>query len=322
MMTARRQAIAMLGTLLCGAALTAPVEGKIYRIGVLTFQYPKDKNQALPALAKLGYIEGHNVVLDYRYCELDLVKLDAMAAELAALNLDLIIAPMDPDVRAASRHTKTTPIVTTYAMSPVDSGLIQSYVHPGGNITGTTWWEPPTAVRVISLIHELAPKVRRIADLGIFSSGYVRYRDARSKAAQALGMELVSMIVTNKAELAVALERIRKEKIDAIFSAEHGVLEVMRPAILEVANKLRILTFAPTKAAVEAGFVMGYFPNDQELFKRTAIIMDRVLQGESPANIPVEQPMRLTTMVNLTAARSIGLSVPQSILLQATEIIQ
>jgi putative tryptophan/tyrosine transport system substrate-binding protein len=320
----RRPILAAIGGALSNMAWAAsPSESKVFRIGVLSFQYPKDRNLVLPALARIGYEEGRNVVYEYRFGGFDPAKTEAMAAELVALKVDLIIASAGLEAQALMRLTSTIPIVMTYTLAPVELGMIRSYAQPGGNLTGTAWWEPSIAGKVVSLIREIAPRARRFANLEITGvPGAQYYIEARRAAANAVGMEMVLINIHNESELKSAFERIRREKIEAIFSSDMGILETLRPAIIEFAQIHKIPTYTPRRNAVMAGFVMGYFPDITELPARTATIIDRVLKGENPATIPVERPMRISTMVNLKAAQAIGLKVPESILQQATEIIQ
>ncbi len=311
------------GTL--GAAL--PVLGqtppKVYRIGVLTLGLPRTLFPLPAALAALGYAEGRSIVFDYRSAEGQPDRLAALAADLVAKNVDLIVATFNPDVEAAKRATSTIPILMLYGAVPVEMGLIASFARPGGNVTGTTLHGPETAAKMLQLLHDTVPRVKRVAvllnrDLPLLQP-YIR---ASESAAVAMGVQLPLLRAATLVELDASLAAIRKDRPDALYVVMNGVLNTHRQRVIEFAARERLPAIYTDKPPVTDGGLMSYSYNHDDLVKRCAAIADRILKGAKPVDIPVEQPTRMDFAINMKTAKAMGLTIPQSVRLQATEVIE
>lgn len=321
----RRIVISAAGGVTFGAAL--PVLGqtpqKVYRIGVLTRGLPRAYFQLPLALRKFGYEEGKNIDFDYRSAEGQEDRIPALAADLVAKNVDLIVALVNVDILAAKRASSTIPIVMLYSLVPVESGLVPSLAHPGGNVTGTTIHAPEIAGKMIQLLREVEPRVGRIALLVESKSPPIQpYMQASIGAASRLRVQLQMMPGNTLAEIEMSLATMERDRPDALCAALSGQLTTHRARVIEFAAMHRLPALYTDKAAVAEGGLMCYSYNGDEILERAAAIVDRVLRGTKPADIPVEQPTRFDLVINMRTAKAMNFTIPRLVRFQATEVIE
>ena len=321
----RRSIVCAAGGAMLAVALPvlAQATPKVYQVGVLTRGLPR-ANFALPAaLRDLGYEEGRNIIFDYRSANGQSERLPGLAVELVNRKVDLIVGIANSDVEAAKRATSTIPILMMYGVVPVEMGIVASLARPGGNVTGTTLHGPETAAKILQLLRGTVPRLKRVSALADpevpFLQPYIR---ASMTAAGAMGIEMSILPAGSLTELEASFSLISRDRPDALYVVDSSFLTAHRARLFELVAQLRLPAIYTAKAPVSEGGLMSYSNNADELVKRAAAITDRLLQGARPADIPIEQPTRFDFAINLKAARAIGLRVPQSILLQATEVIE
>ena len=302
-----------------------PPTGKVWRIGVLTALYPPDDAQAdafRQQLRTLGHVEGRNLVIEWRYAQGRDERLAALAAELVRLNVDVLVADATVAIRAAMRATSTIPIVMANSADAVQGGLVTNLSRPGGNVTGNSILLAETSVKRMQLLKEAVPKVLRVAVLWHpgtpFHGAMLKEIDA---AAPSLRIEPVAIAVNNRSDLGNALVEITKQRADALF-----VSQVMSPAVrralIDFAARNRLPSMFLNREYVPAGGLMSYSPNAPELFRQTAVYVDKILKGAKPGELPVEQPTKFELVINLKTATALGLTISPSVLARADEVIQ
>src|SRR5712692_698625 len=279
-----------------------PQTGKVWRIGVLMSLYPPDADppQAFrQGLRTLGYVEGQNLVIEWRYAQGRDDRLPGLAAQLVRLNVDLIVADTTLAVRAAMQATSTIPIVIATSADAVGGGLVSSLRRPGGNVTGNSLMLAETGVKRLQLLKEAAPRVSRVAVLwdpaAPFHRAMLKEIDA---AAPSLRLKALAIAVKSRDDLGDALSEITRERADALF-----VSQVMSPTarrqLLDFAAKSRLPTMFLNRDYVPAGGLMSYAPNFPELFRQTAVYVDKILKGAKPGDLPVEQPTKFELVINM-----------------------
>jgi putative ABC transport system substrate-binding protein len=276
------------------------------------------------ALRDLGYVEGRTIVVTQRWAEGRHERLPELAAELVRLKVDVILATQTPVALAAKQATRIIPIVMTSA-DPVGSGLVDSLARPGGNITGLTFVLPEVDGKRLQLLKELAPNVVRVAIL-LTAAGNpaasLRSRESRL-AAENLGVSLQAVEVASPFDFEGAFAVIRRERADALLVTALLVTdEKDRKAVIELAAKHRLPTLYDRKEAVDAGGLMAYGPSPTDAYRRAAIYVDKILKGAKPADLPVEQPTKFELAINLKTARSLGLTIPPTLLQRADHVIR
>ena len=306
-------------------AATAQSGAKLPRIGVLTgtVQPPSPRaNALLGGLREFGYVDRQTVAIEWRLSGGKMERLPDLAAELVRLNVDVIVAVDNPTIVAAQRVTKTFPIVMILASDPVGSRFVASLARPGGNITGLTV-QSEIQGKSMQLLKEALPHVSRPAVLWDHSEPE-RYQGARSAqvAAEALGLRAQLMGAGSLAEIDNAFAAMARERTDAVIVHGSQTIFLNRGRIAELAMKRRLPTMGWSADTVEAGLLMSYGPNFLDLHRRVGYYVDRILKGAKPADLPVEQPTKFELVINLRTAKALGLSIPQSILIRADEIIQ
>ena len=273
-------------------------------------------------LRELGYVEGKNIFIEYRYAEGKLERLPDLAAELVRLKVDVIVAT-GPAILAAKKASPTIPIVFAAAGDPVGSGLVSSLARPGGNITGLSSIAQDLDGKRLELVKEAFPKIARVAFL--WEPGGSRGNPALTDmeaAAKALGLKLQSLEVRGLDDFESAFARAKKEGAQALITTPTGVINTQQRQVLDFAAKNRLPAMYPTSEFVEAGGLMSYGPNYTDLFRRAADFVDKILKGTKPADIPVEQPMKFEFIVNLKAAKQIGVTIPPNVLVRADRVIR
>ena len=299
--------------------------GKVWRVGVLMSLYPPeaDAPQALrQGLRTLGYVEGQNLVIDWRYVQGRDDRLPTLAAELVRLNVDLIVTDITLATRAAMHATSTIPIVMAISADAVGGGLVGNLARPGGNVTGNSVMLAETSVKRLQLLKEAVPKVSRV---GVLWDPGTPFHTAMLKeiaaAAPSLRLQPLAIAVKNRADLGDALSEISKQRADALFVSQ-GMSPAARRQLLEFAAKNRLPTMFMIKDYVPAGGLMSYAPNYLEMFRHAAVYVDRILKGAKPGDLPVEQPTKFDLVINMKSAKALGLTIPPSLLGRADEVIQ
>ena len=299
---------------------------RIFRIGFLispTASFISFRVAAFrQRLRELGYIEGKNLVIDYRYAEGRLDRLPILAAELVGLKVDAIVT-VGPANRAAMKATSTIPIITTGSSDPVGDGLVSSLARPGGNITGNSLMFPELDGKRLELLHEAFPKVARVAFL--WGSGYERgnpaFKDVEPLA-KALRIKLLSLEVRSLEDFDGAFARAKREGAQALVTSPDPRVNIKQRQVLDFAATNRLPAIYGTSEFVEAGGLMSYAPSYTDLYRRAADFVDKILKGAKPADIPVEQPMKLELVINLRTAKLLGVTIPPDMLMWADELIE
>jgi len=318
-----------LGILAAPLAAEAQQAGKVYRIGFLGIVPPSDtsprQNAFRQGLRELGWVEGQNIVIEYRFSEGRLDRLPELAAELVRLKVDIIVAVATQGVTAAKNATETIPIVMiSGGADPVGLGLIASLARPGGNVTGLSFSVGPEIIgKGLELLKETVPKVRRVAILSNPASPvqplFIREVQA---AARSLGVQLQLLEARGPNEFDGAFAAMAKERVGALLVVADGVFVLHRTRLADLAARSRLPAAYGIRENVEAGGLMSYGPSTRDLFWRSATFVDKILKGTKPADIPVEQPTRFELVINLKTAKALGLTIPQSVLIRADEVIQ
>ncbi len=316
--------IAMLLALSFQAEAQQPA--RILRIGILVAASASSFSARVEAfrqrLRELGYVEGKNIVIEYRYAEGKLERLPDLAAELVRLKVDVIVTT-GPGNSAAKKASATIPIVFAAAGDPVGSGLVSSLARPGGNITGLSIMSPDLDGKRLELLKEAFPKVARVAFLWVPGStmGNLPLTDMEA-AAKALGVKLLSLEVRSLDDFDSAFARAKRDGAQALITFAHPLIATQRRQVLDFAVKNRLPVMSPVSEYVEAGGLMSYGPNFADLWRRAADFVDRILKGAKPADLPVEQPTKFELVINLKTAKQIGLTIPQSVLYKADKVIK
>ncbi len=307
------------------AAAAQQQVGKLSRIGVLMNLYSPDAHppQALrQRLRDLGYVEGQNLVIDWRYQLGGTDRLAALAAELVRLKPDVIVADVTVAIRAAMQATSTIPIVMASSADAVGGGLVTSLGRPGGNVTGVTTMLAEMSAKRLQLLKEVAPNVSRVA---VLWDPAIPWHRALLKeveaAAPALRLQPVVIAVRNRDDLGDAFSEMTKGRVDAVF-VSHTMTPRARGQMIDLAAKRRMPTMFMDRDYVAAGGLMSYGSDFSEEFRHAAEYVDKILKGAKPADLPVEQPTKFELIINLKTAKALGLTIPQSLLSRADEVIQ
>jgi ABC-type uncharacterized transport system substrate-binding protein len=278
----------------------------------------------LSGLRALGYVDGKNIRIEYRYAAGKLDRLPTLAAELVGLNLDLIVAAGGNATASASKQASSKiPIVVTNVLDPVGSGLISSLARPGGNLTGLSGVSEDLAGKRLELIKETFPKVSPIAVLldPEDQSKIVELKQVQA-AAKVLEVNLQAIEVRSSGDFPSAFKAATKERAGAFLVLQSAVTNTGRKAIVELATKNRLPTMWAESGLMDAGGLMSYGPNYADLFRRAATYVDKILKGAKPADLPVEQPTKFEFIINLKAAKQIGLTIPPNVLARADKVIK
>jgi putative ABC transport system substrate-binding protein len=275
-------------------------------------------------LADLGYVEGKNIVIEWRGADGNRDRQRAIAAELVRLKVDVIVASSGGDTRAAKEATATIPIVMAQSDDPVSDGLVASLARPGGNITGLSTLSPETSGKRLELLKEGVPKLSRVAVFGTSTSpGNAQVLRETKLAAGAFGVNLQYFDVLSPKDFETAFRAAGKGRADAVLWLVSGsVGSGHRPQIVDLAIKSRLPAIYSSAAFVEAGGLMSYGVNQIDLDRRAATYVDKILKGAKPADLPVEQPTKFELVINLKAAKQIGLTIPPNVLARADKVIK
>jgi putative ABC transport system substrate-binding protein len=327
MMIIRAALAAALALSLLAAPLVAPGQqprGKTARVGFLHFVSSPLLDEAFQeGLRELGYVEGQNIVIEYRSAEGKDERLPGLAAELVRLKVDVIVAASPPATEAAKRATSTVPIVFALSGDPVAAGLVASLARPGGNITGLATISGEVVGKQLELLKRVAPKVSRVAVLQNPSNpGHALTLPQAEGAARALGVQLQVLKARTPSEIEVAFAAMRSQRADGALVLRDAMFREQRAQIVALAAKSRLPAVYGLREEAEAGGLMAYGASVPQLFRRAATYVDKILKGAKPADLPVEQPTKFELVINLKTAKALGLTIPPSLLGQADQVIQ
>jgi putative tryptophan/tyrosine transport system substrate-binding protein len=300
--------------------------GRTSRVGVLLSRYGlKDEPpQGLrQRLRDLGYIEGQNLIIEWRTAEGGYGRLAELAAELVRRQVDVLVADTAVATRAAMGATQRIPIVTALAADPIGDGLVSSVVRPGGNVTGISLMLPELSPKRLELLKEAVPKASRIAVLWNPSTPWhtTMLRQLHG-AAPSLKLELVPVAVGGPREFEAAFAVIARERTDGIFWGDNPIFSAYQKQLLELVARIRLPMIASSREWVVAGGLISYGPLYIEMFRSAAVYVDKILKGTKPADLPVEQPTKFELVINLKTARALGLTIPSSLLARADQVIE
>jgi len=307
-------------------AAFAQQKGKVWRIGFLGtvsasgFGFAGRIEALRAGLRELGYVEGKNLVIEFRWAEDKYDRLPELAAELVRLKVDVIVTH-GTGTAAAKSVTTTLPIVMALSGDPVATGLVASLARPGGNVTGMTGINPEVAAKRLELLRDAFPRTRNVAVLLHPDSADGRTFPAMEATAASLKLELHQFEVRGPGDIDSAFAAMAKRRVDAVVTIDGGFITANSGAIANLAAKMRLPSVGLSEFA-EAGGLMAYGPNRREMFRRAAYFVDRILKGAKPADLPVEQPTRFETVLNLKTARALGIQFPQAVLARADRVIE
>jgi putative ABC transport system substrate-binding protein len=306
--------------------------GKVPRIGYLvtgSLESPETRvllDAFRQGLSERGYVEGQNIVIEYRAADGKIERLPGRATELARLNIDLIVAGNTPAARAAQQATTRIPIVAPVMGDPVGDGLVASLARPGGNITGLTFLGPELVPKRVELLKEALPRVSRVAALwhpGAFGERTTRDMLKETEtAARTLGVQLQLVGVRGPDELDRAFSTMTRERAEALIIFPSPMLFNERRRIVDLAAKHRLPSMSGAREFVELGGLIAYGASINDLIRRGANHVDKILKGAKPADLPVEQPTKFELIINLKAAKQIGLTIPPNLLARADKVIK
>jgi putative ABC transport system substrate-binding protein len=327
MRRARLTALATLTLALLAAPLGASAQpaGKVPRIGFLTQRSgPGAREEAFrQGLRDLGYVPERDIVIEYKYAAGRLDRERELAAELVRLKVAVIVTGGPTSTRSAKEATNTIPIVMAQDSDPVGNGFVASLARPGGNATGLSNLTVETSGKRLELLKEIVPRLSRVAVIETSSDkGNARELRATELAAASLGLRLQYLDVLDPRDMETALQAARQGQADAVLTQSSPVVLRHPAQYASLAAKSRLPVMLPSRELVEAGGLMSYGASVPDLFRRAAVYVDKILKGAKPADLPIEQPTKFEFIINLKAAKQIGLTIPPSVLARADEIIQ
>ncbi|MEA2896743.1 MAG: hypothetical protein QOJ84_2358 [Bradyrhizobium sp.] len=325
----RREFIALVGSVAAAWPLAARAQqpAKIYRIGILETVSLASNAKNIDALRRglreLGYVEKQNYVLEYRSADGDAGRFPALAEELVRLRADLIVTRGTPAARAARSATESIPIVMAAIGEPLGMGVVASLARPGGNVTGLSAFVTELAGKRVELVKELRPGHSIAAFFHNMGNPVVPPQwEETKKAAQTLGIEVTLLDVRTKDDIPAAFETAAARRVDTLLVGIDGLIQENRQLIADLAAKHRLPAIYPSREFVDAGGLMAYGVSYPDLYFRSASLIDKILRGAKPGDLPVEQPTKLEFIVNLKAANALGLTVPPLLIARADEVIE
>jgi putative tryptophan/tyrosine transport system substrate-binding protein len=325
----RRAFAGVLAACLLAARLSVHAQqaARMRRIGVMSAVTPSDLAQwpapLVEGLRELGWSEGQNLIIERRPANSMPDRLPALAAELVALNVDVIVTMGTPAALAARNATSTIPIVMASIFDPVRAGLVASLARPGGNVTGNSFIEPDLGQKRLQVLKEMLPAATRIGEFNNPSNPALQMlRQGEEEALRRLGMQAIWVDVSRSAGLEAAFTELVSRRAQALVVHSDGLFSSNRVRIMELALAHGLPTMAEGREFVEAGAVLSYAPNLATMIRGAAVFIDKIFKGAAPADLPVQQPTRFELVINLKTAKALGLTIPQSVLLRADELIQ
>jgi putative tryptophan/tyrosine transport system substrate-binding protein len=310
---------------LCGS-VDAQQPKRVARIGILSNSAVGDKERVegfLRGLRELGWTEGQNITIEYRWYEGNLDRLPKLATDLVQLKVDVIFAPGSIVVEAAKRETTTIPIVFAVHGDPVGTGHVSSLARPGGNITGLAQLQAEQNAKGLELLKEIVPTVNRVAVLwDPKAPAHKRIIKAVEATGQEIGLRLLLFGVENPSEIDKVFAAIAREKAGAVLILQAPIFIAARQQLADLGLKYRLPTMFGFSDFVELGGLMSYGTNAIDLWRRAAVYVDKILKGTKPADLPVELPKKFELIINLKTAKQIGLTVPPNVLARADKVIR
>jgi putative ABC transport system substrate-binding protein len=324
-----RVAMLALGILAVPLAAEAQQAAKISRIGFLSPSSPSDprtqrfREAFRQGLRELGWVEGQNIAIEYRWAEERTERLADLASELVGLKVDVIVAATTPAIQPAKQATGTIPIVMAIAVDPVATGFVASLARPGGNITGLSMMSSELVGKQMQLLKELVPKISQVALLWnpANPSTAPGLRHAQD-AARALGVRLQPLEARGPGEIDSAFAAMARDRAGAVIVLVDTTFAAHRTRIADLAAKSRLPAVYGLADHAQAGGLMAYGPNLPDLYRRAATYVDKILKGAKPADLPVEQPTKFELVVNMRTAKALGLAIPPSILIRADQVLE
>jgi putative ABC transport system substrate-binding protein len=314
-----------IATVLAGPlAAGAQQAGNVARIGFLRSGFPPDPfvEAFRHGLVDLGYAEGRNIVIEYRWATGRDEGLAALAADLVRSKVDVIVTSGLPAVLAAKEATSDIPIVMAVIGDPVTSGLVASFARPGSNLTGLAYQNDELAGKWVELLKEAIPRITRVAAL-VDRAASAQQVSTAEAAAQSLGLRFQALTVNSFSDLDAAFGEARRGRSEALIVLGSPLFFAYRTRLVEMAARHRLPTmYHQREFVVGSGGLISYGPDFQDLFRRAATYVDKILQGAKPANLPVERPTKFELVINLKTARALGLTIPPSLLLRADQVIE
>jgi len=300
---------------------------KIPRIGYLgvnSLNVNPDRREAFrQGLRELGYVEGKNIVIEWRSAEGKQDRLPALAAELVSLKVDIIITGGPPSTRAAKQATVTIPIVTAQYPDPVGDGLVVSLARPGGNITGLATLAPEISGKLLELLKEIVPRLSRVAVLGTSTQpGNTQSLRETELAARAFGVKVQFLDILSPKDIESAFRAAGKGHADGVLVLQSPVINSQRAQVANLAVKSRLPGIFTQSEYVKAGGLVYYGANTVALFRRAPTFVDKILKGRKPADLPIEQPTKFELVINLKTGKQIGVTIPQRVLERADRVIK
>jgi putative ABC transport system substrate-binding protein len=309
-------------------AIEAQQASKVPRIGYLVQNYAETSQRPLAAfregLRELGWVEGKNIVIEVRFAEGRVDQLPALVSELIRVKVDIIVAGSSGATWAAKNATQSIPIVMAASANAPGEGLVASLAHPGGNITGMTFLAgPEIAGKQLQLLKEVAPAASRVAVLtNPTNRAHVAFVREVQLAARSLGAQVQVLDARNPDQLDSAFAAMTREHAAALLVLTDSVFVGQRQRVANLAARSRLPALYSQREFVDAGGLVSYGPSLSDMFRRAATHVDKILRGGKPSDIPVEQPTKFELVINLKTAKALGLTIPQSLLLRADEVIQ
>jgi putative ABC transport system substrate-binding protein len=302
---------------------------RVARLGILSRPSPNNAFTAAQheafreGLRELGYVEGQNLVLEFRYADTELERLPDLAAELVRLPVDILVAGSDVAIEAAKRASETLPIVFPNSSAPVETGFVASLARPGGNATGLTDISPELSGKRLQLLRDALPGLAQVGVLWSpqFAGSALQFQETES-AARALGLDLLPFPAPGAEEIDAAFEAAGRGRAQALVVLPSTIINIHARRIVEQAARDRLPAMYGNPAHMAAGGLMSYGPSRADNWRRAASYVDKVLKGAKPADLPVERPTKFDFTINLRTAQALGLSIPPQVLAQATEVLQ
>ena len=325
----RKTLIVLLVALSLGSVPLAEAQQptKVHRIGYLTASSLSAitfRTEAFrQGLHELGYVEGKNIVIEWRSAEGKADRLPGLAAELVRLKVDIIVSAGPTVTRAAKESTATIPIVMTQDTDPVGSGFVANLARPGGNVSGLATLSPEISGKQLELLKEIVPRLSRVAVIGNSTNpGNAHELRETELAAAAFGVQIQYLDVLGSKDIETAFRAANKGRADALLVLGNPVLNAHRTKVADLAVKSRLPTTYTRPEFVEAGGLMTYGVSYNDLYRRAAYYVDKILKGAKPADLPVEQPTKFELVINLKTAKQIGLTIPPNVLARADKVIK
>ena len=326
----RREFIAAAGGLAAAWPIAARAqEGKVWRIGFLAFGQRPASIEASQyggfpqGMRELGHVEGKDFVIEWRFADGRPELFPGFAAELVGGRVDIVVAGSSTSARAVQRETRSIPIIMAVSTDPVGNGLVASFAHPGGNVTGLANSFDDSASKRLELLATVVPKLLRVGFLSNPDEvGWASMLKAARGTALAAGLQLVSVEVRSVQDFEPAFATLAKQHAEALMVFDGGVFNANRERLVELTLQHRLPTISPAREFVAAGGLMSYGESARDFNQRAAFYVDRIMKGDRPADLPIQRPTRFYLIINLKTAKSLGVAIPETLLATADEVIQ